>query len=538
MTGLRFLTKQLNRRYLNKASFGVAFICNVVLDLYLISILQEIIDAATKMRMDEFFLSFRTFIIVLFIDIAIIIADQYFLRKLSNYGNMDLQKYTYRHLLEKKFPGHKNVGELISGINNDVPIISSWVSTGTTISIAQFVILISCVALLFYYSVEIAAFIIVVTVAAFLFSRHIGIKNSYAVEKYQEQIGTMNSLSYESLQNISTIIQLGKQEYFLDKIKSMKETYNDASRSTSKYCALENSVLGFLADVLPVFTLIIAILLGGSGKISVGVAFAIMLITQKLNEPVIVLAELLIDKKSAEQLYKGLKDVYEKPIDKNKKTIEPDTFQRLNIDLENFTFPEKQESLLRNVSISVDRGSLVVVKGESGVGKTTLINLISGLISMEGVTGSILYNGKDIGRMKLSEYYKHVLQVQQDTVLIEGTLEENLFLGDGFSKPEIDEVIYTCRLEEFVKEKGIRYYIRENEGNISGGERQRIGLARILLRRPELLILDEITGALNEELRKDIVHRLLEYKEKHDTTIFAISHNDDFDEYCDFVYTL
>ena len=133
--------------------------------------------------------------------------------------------------------------------------------------------------------------------------------------------------------------------------------------------------------------------------------------------------------------------------------------------------------------------------------------------------------------MPTIDYYKHVLQVEQNTVLFEGTLEENLCLGDHYTKEEIEEVIKVCNLEEFFSDRGFNYMISENGKNISGGEKQRIGLARILLRKPEVLILDEVTSALNEEIRETLVEKIVGYKKKYGMTMVVISHNDDFEPY-------
>ena len=87
-------------------------------------------------------------------------------------------------------------------------------------------------------------------------------------------------------------------------------------------------------------------------------------------------------------------------------------------------------------------------------------------------------------------------------------------------------------MDTFCDERGFDFYIKENGENISGGERQRIGIARMLLRKPEVLVLDEATSALDEESRRILLDRLMMYKQKYFMTILAISHMGDFDEYC------
>ena len=128
--------------------------------------------------------------------------------------------------------------------------------------------------------------------------------------------------------------------------------------------------------------------------------------------------------------------------------------------------------------------------------------------------------------------------VEQNSIIIEGSLEENILLGDTFSKEEISQAIYISKLDDFMQQRGKDYKIKENGKNISGGEKQRINLARMILRNPEVLILDEVTSSLDRESREAVVSRLLEYKERKQITIIAISHHNDYDRYSPKKYML
>ncbi len=532
---MNHLKKKIERNYIYKALFGITFVIYLLLDLYTISILQKLIDSATEMNTEKFFRDIKVFIIVLIMTIVFIVLEQYFLRKITNYGNINLKKFTFKSFLNKNlyYEDTNNAGKVVSQLNSDIPIVSNWISAGLTTTIIQLIILMVCVALLFVYSPEIAIFVVFIIFITYMFAKFISIKTSLNMKLFQEMIEKISEKSYEGLRSIGIIRQLDKNKYFLDALNQISSK-NDVPviEKLSKYKAFENSELNFLADVLPLFTFVIGIFLTTLGRLTVGSAFAIMLITQKLNEPIIVLAELLTKKKTADEVYDRVKSLFETKIaEKDAGKLCVSNFDKLEVDLKAYLYPNRKDSALSNTKVEIMKGDVVSLCGESGKGKTTLINLISRFLPTEGLQGKILYNGENLERYQLNEYYKHVLQVEQNTILIGGSLEENLLLGDEYPKEDLDEIIKICYLEKFVNERGLDYYIEENGKNVSGGEKQRIGLARILLRRPDLLILDEVTSALNEEMRDKIVQRIIKYKEKYNLTIIAISHNSDFEKF-------
>ena len=164
----------------------------------------------------------------------------------------------------------------------------------------------------------------------------------------------------------------------------------------------------------------------------------------------------------------------------------------------------------------------MLIKAASGKGKTTLIELMSRLIPADGLCGSIKYNNQLISNFDLKDYHCRVLLVERTPALIDGTLYENLVLGDIFYPEWIEEIIHVCVLQDFI----------QGRSNISGGERQRIGLARMLLRRPEIILLDEVTSALDSKTKSVLVNRLLTFAQKYNMTIIAVSHDDSFDAHC------
>ena len=129
------------------------------------------------------------------------------------------------------------------------------------------------------------------------------------------------------------------------------------------------------------------------------------------------------------------------------------------------------------------------------------------------------------------EYKKRVLMVEQNTVLFYGTVLENITMEWNAAPDEIDEVVVACGLSEFVAEHGLAYAIPYGGENLSSGERQRIGIARLLLRKPDVIILDEPTSALDHDLKEAVSKGIVDFAKKHKMTLVIICHGEEFDPY-------
>lgn len=251
-------------------------------------------------------------------------------------------------------------------------------------------------------------------------------------------------------------------------------------------------------------------------------------LTIKISKYIQSIGNLLPQKCEANETYKRIQDVISKRNTNSLIEVNTEKFEKLSINIKGYKF-KNENIILKNVCFNIEKGDLLIIKGESGKGKTTLLKLISKFLDEKGLDGKILYNDFEISKYKNLDYYKHVLQVEQNIVLIEGTLKENIFMGDNFLHEDFEEIIYTCVLEKFLENKEDNFVIKEHGKNISGGEKQRIGLARTLIRKPEVVILDEITSGLDQETKEELTERLVKFKQKYNITLIVVSHDNCFD---------
>lgn len=165
--------------------------------------------------------------------------------------------------------------------------------------------------------------------------------------------------------------------------------------------------------------------------------------------------------------------------------------------------------VLRGLNLNVAQGETIALVGESGAGKTTILNLVIGFNLASD--GAVLMDGKDLSEIDLRSYRKHLAVVPQTSILFSGTIRENITYGrEDVSEEELQEVLKAANLKELIDSlpNGLETKVGEHGGTLSGGQRQRVSIARALIRNPKVIVLDEATSALDSVSEKLIQEAL------------------------------
>lgn len=211
------------------------------------------------------------------------------------------------------------------------------------------------------------------------------------------------------------------------------------------------------------------------------------------------------------------------------------------ISIENLSFRyagTKQDSL-NPISMTIHKGEFFVLDGPSGIGKTTLLNILNGLFPIQ--SGSITIDNSTLSESNISEWQSMIAYVPQNGIIIDDTIIANIAFGEGAGTANITkvkEVISLAGLDPFIRqlEKGIYHFIGENGLKISGGQRQRLLLARALYRDPQVLIVDEFTNHLDDD-NKIIILETLKQMSASGLTIIAATHDTVAKRYADRVFS-
>ena len=195
--------------------------------------------------------------------------------------------------------------------------------------------------------------------------------------------------------------------------------------------------------------------------------------------------------------------------------------------INNLTFSQKEKVIFKNLSFEIDKNTLVLVKGKSGSGKSTLLNCLTGLI--EPTAGQITYDNININEINKNDLKNKIGYVLQENFFFHGSIIENLkFNNKNIDLAEIDRLAKILNLNNLIKEN---ININEATSNLSIGEKQRLALLRELIKKPSVLILDEVTSSIDQKSINLIISYIKLLKKN--VTIVAVTHKDDFDEISD-----
>lgn len=246
------------------------------------------------------------------------------------------------------------------------------------------------------------------------------------------------------------------------------------------------------------------------GRISVGVVIAFVQLMNYIIMPIQQLPPALANRTAALALFTKIEEVT--AINQEISSEEELISIGRGITLENVSFGyDSEENILHNLNFTFEKGKSYAILGASGSGKSTLLNLLLG--GYKTYAGNITIGEKELKNISLDSLYDYVSVVQQNVFVFDNTIENNITMFKSFPKEEIDSAIKKSGLSDFIKEKGLSYQCGENGCNLSGGEKQRISIARALLCKSSILLMDEATSALDTTTASAIEDNLLKMKD-------------------------
>ena len=188
-----------------------------------------------------------------------------------------------------------------------------------------------------------------------------------------------------------------------------------------------------------------------------------------------------------------------------------------------FRYNNIDRPVLHNLNLHVDKGETIALVGESGAGKSTILNLVIGFNQVN--SGEVLIDGHNMKDIDLRSYRKHLAVVPQTSILFSGTIRDNITYGvDNVDEATLDEIVKAANLTDLINSlpDGLDTMVGEHGGKLSGGQRQRISIARALIRNPKVIVLDEATSAL-DSISEKLIQEALNNLTK-DRTTFIVAH--------------
>jgi len=294
------------------------------------------------------------------------------------------------------------------------------------------------------------------------------------------------------------------------------------------------TVFAFIVNILNVIVLAYAIF---KSNLSVGAIVTVLSLLGKAYEPIAIFNVEYIDYK----LNKITVNNYINFLDiKNDNALDNGIILKDiqgNIEFKNVTYSYNQtKNIFNNLSLKIKKNTSVALVGESGSGKSTIIKLIIGLIKYEN--GNILIDNKELSSLNLTSFYDNVTYVSQEAPIFDGTLRENLIFDKNIDDEKIIEVLKLVCLDKLYNklENGLDTELGEKGIRMSGGERQRVALARLFFDNSKIIILDEATSAMDNITEKEVMENILLKLEN--KTLIVIAHRLETIKDVDLIYVL
>ncbi len=468
-----------------------------------------------------------------------LIISLFFLKNLFNYFAMvhitvlrngvlkDLRNILFKKIIELpiSFYSEKRKGDVMARMLGDVGEVQTSFFSIFELVIREPLTILFTIVTMFFISVNLTLFVFIfIPLTGWIISR-IGKSLKGKSERAQQESGYFISILEETLSGLKVVKSYNAEGNFKDKFNASVGSLQKLSNSIGN----KNNLASPLSEFLGIVTIAILLLYGGQmvlvSKTLEGAAFiTYMALAYNILTPAKAISKASYQVKSglaaADRVFAVLEQ--ENEITSKANAIQKETFDKA-VTIENINFRYEQENVLKDFTLTVNKGKTVALVGQSGSGKSTIANLLTRFYDVN--EGKIAIDGVDIKDMDLHSLRSLIGLVTQDSILFNDTIKSNILLGKpDATDEEIIDALKIANAYEFVKDlpDGIYTNIGDSGNKLSGGQKQRLSIARAVLKNPPIMILDEATSALDTESEK-LVQVALENMMQNRTSI-VIAH--------------
>lgn len=424
-------------------------------------------------------------------------------RAMSQYKNFLFQKLTKKNI--STFSG-ENTSLYISALTNDANAIEVDFLCNLFNGLMDVVSLVGALLLMVYYSPMLTFFAVLLALLPVVASVFAGNRVAEA-----EKVVSIKNEGYvatvkDCLSGFSVMKSFQAEDALCRMFAQQERSVHDA-KIVRRRASISINSLGMIAGLvsqLGVFLIGIWMLQKGFG-VSAGILMAYVNLMGQLVYPIRTIPQYYAGWKAANALIDRLAEALDTNVREEGQLVEPVLSQ--GIQLKDVTFGYGEALVLKSVDAYFEAGKSYAIVGASGSGKSTLLNLL--MASYDGYSGSILYDGKDLRTIRSESVYEMASMVQQNVFVFNASIRENVTMFRQFPEEEVERAMALSGLTVLVRERGEGYLCGENGCNLSGGEKQRISIARSLLRKSSLLLVDEATAALDAQTAWQVSNAIL-----------------------------
>lgn len=482
------------------------------------------------------------FMIILYlIQFVIFVLRGFFLAKFSKKFSEKMASDFFGHLLALPVYYFKDreTGELLSRFNN-IAQIRDILSSATLTIILDSIMLIAGGIILASINVYLFSMVFVLSIIygiiILLFRNTISETNRMIMENDSQ----LTSILKESIEGIETIKTLNGETKFYNKLNNLSNLFIKSIYKGNLIGISQSGILMVIEGIGMLVILWLGSLMVVKSVLTLGSLLAFLNLVNFFLAPIKRLVSLQLEIQQAIIAIERLNDIMEIKVESNKTSHSHNvlSLRAQEITVDNLTFRYGYRDLvLKKLSFKIEFNNKIAIVGPNGSGKSTLLHLLAGFYPIND--GELIIGNVNIQELSLNFLRKNISYVSQNTILFSGTIRDNLTLGiDTVSDEKLDLIINGCKLDVIFEKLhlGINTRISENGKELSGGQRQKIAIARALLANPSILVLDESTSNLDGQTEKEILGFI--NNQFKDITCFYATHNLNIIKKCDKVIYL
>ena len=463
----------------------------------------------------------------------------------NRYKNISGRLFNIYMNVPYSFHLRRNSADLIRNVTGETKILASHVMISVLHIAAEGVIAMGIILLLFIVEplVTLITLVLLGGISSIFLKTTREKLKKYAEKALKERAKIIKTVN-EGMGGFKDATVMGRQMWF---VESFKKSIDDLSRAEVFQQVTRQSVRPMIEAIAVIGMLTITLLLLSQGYTIVSLAsilalfaFSVYRLLPGINIIISEYSSLRYHAYSLEPIHSDLiklKD-YERKNKKNKKeeVVRLSFKDKIEVSEISYAYPESSESVLENISLTVKKGTAIGIVGATGSGKTTIVDLILGLLSP--LRGEVKVDGKNI-KDNLQPWQKNIGYIPQFIYLSDDTIFNNIAFGieeEKIDRNKVEKAAEMAQVNEFTDRltEKLDTVIGEHGIRLSGGQRQRIGIARALYHDPELLVMDEATSSLDSVMERYVIEAIERLKK--DRTIIIVAHRLGTVKNCDQIY--
>ena len=498
----------------NKIHFGFAVLATIGLSLINLGIswlLQQVIDVMTETG-NTYDLLTLTYISLGLIGSILVIGWVNFQSKpkFNAQAMRQYKDYAFSLLTKKGINAFssENTSVYLSALSNDTTNIEANYLNNTFTLVSQSLSFVGAFIMMIWYSPLLTLSAILLSLLPLLASLLAGNRLMSAEKKVSDRNASYVATLKDCLSGFSVVKSFKAEKQIIKMLANSNQSAEGSKQARNKL----NSIISIAAASagaaaqLGVFLVGAYLALSGNG-ITAGVVLVFVNLMNFVIQPIAEVPGLLANRRAALGLIDKLADSLSTNVRESGHSIENKLEH--SIRLENVSFSYDQEKvILQDINLKLEKGKSYAIVGGSGSGKSTLLNLL--MAANSNYSGHIYYDDVELRDISSESLYDLVSIIQQNVFVFNSTLEDNITMFSEFKREEIDHAIKLSGLSTLIEQKGKDYLCGENGSGLSGGEKQRISIARSLLRRTPVLFVDEATSSLDVETAFGVTNSILD----------------------------